>query len=167
MKNQSIFNYSEQIEMNPTWQALSSWIILFLILLSLLAQSACLTNRDPLAPIFPWNLSYFKNARSILLSLILVPSSLHIWFYRSLTGTHKTAKGMKTWSLEKVLVKVSSWHTTLWKGWFLVVFWSRRWTSSKQRCHNVVFPASLLRPKSNFVTTSWYRRRFSNQILTL
>ena len=33
----------------------------------------------------------------------------------------------------------------------LVVFWSRRWMLS-QRCH-VVFPKSLLRPKTNVVTT--------------
>ena len=38
---------------------------------------------------------------------------------------------------------------------------------SKQRCHNVVFATSLLRPKSNVVKTSCFQRQFSDQILTL
>ena len=36
-----------------------------------------------------------------------------------------------------------------------------------QRRSNVVFPTSLLRPKSNIVTALCFRRRFSDQILTL
>ena len=46
-----------------------------------------------------------------------------------------------------------SWHTTLWQRWFLVVIWSRHPTTLKKRCYNVAFLTSLLRPKSNVVTT--------------
>ena len=48
-----------------------------------------------------------------------------------------------------------------------IVFWSRRQITLSQRCHNVVFPTSLLRPKTNVVTALCFRRRFSNLVLTL
>ena len=48
----------------------------------------------------------------------------------------------------------------------MVVFWSRRRITS-QSCHNVVFLTSLLRRKTNVVTTSCFWRRFSDLTLTL
>ena len=50
----------------------------------------------------------------------------------------------------------------------MLVFWSRRRITLSQRCHNVVFPTSLLRWKTNVVTTtSCFRRRLCDLTLTL
>ena len=49
----------------------------------------------------------------------------------------------------------------------MVVFWSRHRITLSQRCHNVVFPTSLIRPKTNVVTTLCFRRRFSDLVVTL
>ena len=49
----------------------------------------------------------------------------------------------------------------------MVVCWSWRRITLSQRCHNVVFPTSLLRPKTSVVTTLCFRRRFSDLVLTL
>ena len=45
-------------------------------------------------------------------------------------------------------------------------FWTQRQITLSQRCHNVVFPTSLLLPKTNVVTTC-FRGRLSDLVLTL
>ena len=47
-----------------------------------------------------------------------------------------------------------------------VVFWSRRRITLSQHCH-VVFGTSFLQPKTNVVTTLYFRSRFSNLVLRL
>ena len=49
----------------------------------------------------------------------------------------------------------------------MVVFWSRRWITLSQGCHNVVFLTSLLQPKTNVVATLCFRSRFLDLVLTL
>ena len=66
-----------------------------------------------------------------------------------------------------LIQQIPSWYTTLQQRQLFVVFWSRRRITLLQRCHNIVFPTSLLRRKTNVVTTSCFRRRFSDLTLTL
>ena len=51
----------------------------------------------------------------------------------------------------------------------MVVFWSRGQITSSQRCHNVVFQrcGPTLGPNTNIVTTSCFRRQFSDMTLRL
>ena len=49
----------------------------------------------------------------------------------------------------------------------MFVFWSRRRIMLSQRCQNVAFPTSLLRPNTNVVTTLCFRRGLFDLVLTL
>ena len=48
-----------------------------------------------------------------------------------------------------------------------VRFWFYFGRNVGERCRKVVFPTSLLQPKTNVVTTLCFRRRFSDLVLTL
>ena len=71
---------------------------------------------------------------------------------------------LKTWKPSQLAHDVV---TTLGFGCILVVTSDNVVTALSQRCHNVVFPTSLLRPKTNVVTTLCFRLRLSDMALTL
>ena len=74
---------------------------------------------------------------------------------------------LRKWGDEGGRLQFPSWHMTLWQRWGLVVSWLQRRITLSQRSHNVVFPTSLLRPKTNVVSTLRFRRRISDLVLTL
>ena len=50
---------------------------------------------------------------------------------------------------------------------FCLLIWMLRSYLWSQSFHNIKFPTSLLRPKTNIVTTLSFRRRFSDQVSIL
>ena len=83
-----------------------------------------------------------RTTQYILNKVRLLP---HYYSYTKVKNSKDVSVTLKL-SEKDETEELSSWHTTLWKRSFLVAFWLRRRTTSKQRCHNAVFRTSLLRP---------------------